>query len=160
MKKQYGGGGNKHNPIPDQVGGVGISPTSIYYKASGGSGGVVEAKNLVECRQSMTKKDYMEFHQACCDKMVSITKAKNADYSGDSLDPFANFQMIGHLVQLPNVVAIGFLTRMSDKLSRIGSFVTKGALQVKDESVEDTLLDLANYCILFAGYLRSQRGNK
>jgi hypothetical protein len=55
------------------------------------------------------------------------------------------------------VAEIGFLTRMSDKLSRIGSYVTKGILMVKDESIEDTLIDLANYCILFAGYIRSQK---
>lgn len=108
----------------------------------------------------MTKNEYMAFHEQCCQKMVAITKAKNSDYTGDSGDPFANFQQIGSLVQLANVVEIGFLTRMSDKLSRIGSFVTKGTLLVKDESIEDTLLDLANYCILFAGYLRSRRQSK
>ena len=105
----------------------------------------------------MTKQEYMEFHRACCDKMIDITKKKNSDYTGGSGDPFANFEQIGSLVQVKSVVEIGFLTRMSDKLSRIGSFVTKGFLLVKDESVEDTLLDLANYCILFAGYLRSKR---
>ena len=87
--------------------------------------------------------------------MVEVTKMKNADYTGGSADPFANFEQIGHLIQAPNVVSIGFLTRMSDKFSRIGSFISKGILLVKDESVEDTLIDLANYCILFAGYLRS-----
>jgi hypothetical protein len=105
----------------------------------------------------MTKAEYMAFHEECCKKMMTITRAKNSDYTGDSGDPFANFAQIGMLVQAPSVVEIGFLTRMSDKLSRIGSFVTKGTLLVKDESVEDTLLDLANYCLLFAGYLRSKR---
>jgi hypothetical protein len=103
------------------------------------------------------KESYMAFHKQCCEKMMAITKAKNSDYTGASEDPFANFAQIGALVQIPQVVEIGFLTRMSDKLSRIGSFVTKGSLKVADESVEDTLLDLANYCILFAGYLRSKR---
>lgn len=105
----------------------------------------------------MTKEEYMKFHAECCEKMIATTKAKNADYTGGSADPFANFQQVGHIVQLPQVVEIGFVTRMSDKFSRIGSFVTKGILQVKDESVEDTLIDMANYCILFAGYLRSKR---
>ncbi len=54
-------------------------------------------------------------------------------------------------------VSIVFLTRMSDKTSRIESFVENETLQVMDESVEDTLLDLANYAILFAGYLKEQR---
>lgn len=105
----------------------------------------------------MTKQEYMDFHRSCCDKMIEITKSKNSDYTGESGDPFANFKQVGALIQQPSVVEIGFFTRMSDKFSRIGSFITKGTLLVKDESVEDTLLDLANYCILFAGYLNAKR---
>jgi len=52
---------------------------------------------------------------------------------------------------------IGFLTRMLDKFCRLVSFVQLGVLLVKDESLEDTALDLANYCILFAGYVRSKK---
>lgn len=105
----------------------------------------------------MTKLEYMEFHRSQCEKMISITKVKNADYSGSGDDPFANFRQVSHIVQIPNVEEIGFVTRMSDKFSRIGSFVSKGILEVKDESVEDTLLDLANYCILFAGFIRDKK---
>ena len=103
----------------------------------------------------MTKEQYLSFHEACCKKMVEITKVKNADYTGSTNDPFANFR----LCELLDIATTeqGFLTRMTDKLSRINSFRQKGDLQVRDESVEDTLLDLANYCILMAGYLRSQR---
>lgn len=106
----------------------------------------------------MTKEEYMKFHKEFCDKMVSITQKKNADYAGSGDDPFSNFRQIAGLVQTKDldIVAVGFLTRMSDKFSRIGSFITKGELQVKDESVEDTLHDLANYSALFAGYLRSE----
>jgi hypothetical protein len=46
---------------------------------------------------------------------------------------------------------------MLDKVARVVTFVKKGVLQVKDESVEDTLLDLANYCILFAGYIKAKK---
>jgi len=104
----------------------------------------------------MTKQAYMEFHEKTCKRLMEVTKAKNADYTGGNDDPFANFRQIEKLVSVPNVVEIGFVTRMSDKLARIGSFVTKGELKVKEESVEDTLLDLANYCILMAGFLKSR----
>jgi hypothetical protein len=40
-------------------------------------------------------------------------------------------------------------------MARIASFVKNGELKVKDESVQDTLLDLANYSMLFAAYLKS-----
>lgn len=103
----------------------------------------------------MTKEAYMQFHEDCCKKMIAVTKAKNADYTGTSTDPFANFSRV-------EVIGIcsteqGFLTRMFDKFSRITSFVQKGVLQVKDESIEDTLIDLANYCILMAGFIRAKK---
>lgn len=107
----------------------------------------------------MTKQEYLEFHKKFCEKMVEITAKKNADYSGAGTDPFNNFRHIGHLVHTSavDVVAVGFLTRMSDKFSRIGSFIAKGKLMVEDESVEDTLIDLANYSALLAGFLRARR---
>lgn len=108
----------------------------------------------------MTRKSYMEYHKQCCEKMVKITEAKNHDYAGGGDDAFKNFRQIASLIgdQDGNqrgtgpvdIIAVGFLTRMSDKFSRIGSFVSEGNLLVKNESVEDTLMDLANYCILFS----------
>ncbi len=112
----------------------------------------------------MTKQEYIKFHEDFCSKMIEVTKAKNADYSGAGEDPFNNFRHIGNFVSgvetksghQVDVIAMGFLTRMTDKFSRIGSFISNGTLQVKDESVLDTLHDLANYSALFAGYLREQ----
>lgn len=103
----------------------------------------------------MNKAEYMQFHRECCDRMIAITKAKNADYTGATDNPFANFSRVEDLGI--SSTEQGFLTRMTDKLSRIISFVQKGVLQVKDESVEDTLLDLANYCILMSGYIRHRK---
>ncbi len=103
----------------------------------------------------MTKTEYMEFHRDCCDRMVEITRQKNADYTGTDASPFANFSR----TELNGVCSTeqGFLVRMGDKLARITSFVQTGVLLVKDESVEDTLLDLANYCVLMAGYIREKK---
>lgn len=94
----------------------------------------------------MTKLEYIEFHRECADKLVEITKQKNADYSGSGDDPFKNFRKRG---------ALGFLVRMDDKMSRIESFLENGSYQVKDESFLDTCLDLANYAILLVGFLKS-----
>lgn len=107
----------------------------------------------------MTKSEYIQLHKECCDKMVEITKRKNHDYSGgdSTTDPFLNFKSVEKL----NICSVeqGFLTRMCDKLSRITTLTinTGGNNQVKDESVEDTLLDLANYSILLLGYLKSKK---
>lgn len=103
----------------------------------------------------MTKSEYMAFHKAACEKMHTITKAKNADYTGTGANPFANFERVEALGICSTEQ--GFLTRMTDKMSRLSSFVQRGVLEVKDESVEDTLLDLANYSILLAAYIKAKK---
>ncbi|NIR13553.1 MAG: DUF1599 domain-containing protein [Desulfobacterales bacterium] len=103
----------------------------------------------------MNKQEYFEYHKNFCEKMISVTKAKNADYTGITDDPFANFTRVEALGICSTEQ--GFLTRMMDKFCRITSFVQKGVLEVKDESVEDTLHDLANYCVLMAGFIKRKR---
>lgn len=102
----------------------------------------------------MTKQQYFEFSENFFSECVEISKRKNADYTGKNTDPFSNFQSV-------EVLGIkteqGFLTRMMDKMKRIASFVENGELQVKDESVKDTLRDLANYSCLLAGYIESKK---
>lgn len=87
--------------------------------------------------------------------MVEIAKAKNHDYAGFDSDPFANFKIVENC----GIASVeqGFLTRMMDKVSRINSFVKQGVCNVKDEKIEDTLIDLANYSILMAGYIKSKK---
>lgn len=101
------------------------------------------------------KEEYLKFHKEFCDDMVKIAKAKNHDYSGFDDDPFANFK----IVEKCGIASTeqGFLTRMMDKMSRLNSFVQQGVCEVQDEKIEDTLKDLSNYCILFAGYLRQKK---
>lgn len=103
----------------------------------------------------MSKEEYLEFHKQFCKNMIEITVKKNADYTGASEDPFANFRHIDHFGVA--TVEQGFFTRMTDKFSRIASFIKLGVLLVKDESIYDTLLDNANYSALFAGYLKSEK---
>jgi len=106
----------------------------------------------------MNRAEFVACFKSFTGCMVQVMEKKNADYSGASDDPFANFSAVKNLGICS--VEAGFLTRMSDKLSRIASFAKRGELSVKDESAEDTLLDLANYSILLACYLRAQRQAK
>ncbi len=103
----------------------------------------------------MERQEYLDFHATQCTRMLEITRKKNADYTGDSGDPFFNFTRVEAMgiASTPQ----GFLTRMLDKFARITSFAQKGKLEVEDESVQDTLLDLANYCILMMGYIEDQK---
>ncbi len=104
----------------------------------------------------MNREEYFKFHEHFCQRMAKVTAEKNHDYAGASgVDPFANFTV----VEKTGICSTeqGFLTRMSDKMSRIATFCKEGKLMVKSESVQDTLLDLANYSALLAGYIESKK---
>ena len=101
----------------------------------------------------MNKVEYFQFSEEFFKNCLETSKKKNADYCGVTEDPFANFKAVE---TLGISTEVGFLTRMMDKMKRISSFVEQGQLQVKDESVTDTLQDLANYSCLLAGYIKSK----
>jgi len=104
----------------------------------------------------MTKKEYFEFAEKFFKECIDISRKKNADYTGNDANPFSNFQSVE---VLGITTEQGLLTRMMDKMKRVASFTEKGELQVKDESVTDTLRDLANYSCLLAGYIESKKQN-
>lgn len=99
----------------------------------------------------MNKQEFFQYHIEFTRKMLKISQQKNADYTGGDESPFANFTAVER-----NGIASteqGFLTRMMDKMQRINSYAQQGKLEVADEKVEDTLMDLANYCILMSAYI-------
>jgi hypothetical protein len=103
----------------------------------------------------MTKEEYFDFAEKFFATCLEISKSKNADYTGNNEDPFANFANTSTCGGANTEQ--GFLVRMTDKMMRISSFVKLGQLQVKDESVIDTLRDLSNYSALLAGYIESKK---
>lgn len=72
------------------------------------------------------------------DRMTSIFAEKRADYGPSTEETFRKFG------------PVSFLVRMHDKLNRLDNLFVKGDIdrKVRDESVRDTLMDLANYCII------------
>lgn len=74
-------------------------------------------------------------HAEICKKLHGVYKAKNADY-GDS---FARVRK-----KYPNAILI----RLNDKLNRLESLESGQCSKVPDKSIEDTILDMANYCIM------------
>lgn len=103
----------------------------------------------------LTKEAYVQFHKDFCARMHEVTKRKSADYTGHSSDPFANFKMVEHF----NVASLetGIFIRLLDKMSRLSSFLKKGVLEVKDESIEDTILDACNYLIILASAIQDKK---
>ena len=47
--------------------------------------------------------------------------------------------------------------RLGDKLNRVSSLIKRGELKENDESLEDTLLDMAGYAILGLKYLEEHK---
>ena len=68
-------------------------------------------------------------------ELLPLGTAKGRDYS-EIQDCFSNFRDFGWK---------GVVVRMGDKFQRIKMFTKKGELEIKSETVEDTLLDLINY---------------
>lgn len=77
----------------------------------------------------------IEIHGQICCELNDLYKQKNHDY-GNS---FAILRK-----ELPNSI----LVRIYDKYQRLKTLLTGAEQKVKDESIEDTLMDLANYCIM------------
>ena len=102
----------------------------------------------------MTREELIRLHKFYCEKMNALVQRKNADYTNES-GPFSNFERVEALGIA--TTEQGFLTRLMDKFCRVITFVQRGTLKVSDESVEDTLLDLANYSLLLCAYIQSKR---
>lgn len=77
-----------------------------------------------------------ELFKKITEKMYEVYKAKNADY-GDSFNITRN--------EYPNAILI----RLQDKFLRLKQLYRNNfKANVQNESVKDTLMDMANYCIL------------
>lgn len=104
-----------------------------------------------------SQEKYLNMFKSITDEMYETTKRKNSDYTGDASDAFKNFTMVEDLTEGVITTEQGFYTRMSDKWMRFTGFMKNGVLKVKDEKIEDTLLDLAVYCILLVCYRRAKK---
>lgn len=89
----------------------------------------------------------VEEHAKICTEMNETYAKKNHDYGNSFGETFGKLGIISAI------------TRISDKYNRLVSLCTlpDNERQVKDESISDTLLDLANYCIMTEIELRRSK---
>ena len=78
----------------------------------------------------------VEMHRKLCEELNKLYEKKNHDY-GDSF----------HLSYMEEGMAMPRI-RLSDKLNRLKTLSRAENQEVKDESIRDTLIDLANYAIM------------
>lgn len=85
-----------------------------------------------------TKIDRMDIYQYILNNLEETYKNKNNDYGNSVADTYEKF---GDL---------SFLVRITDKYNRLLTLCNPNNEQkVKDEKIDDTILDLANYCLLW-----------
>lgn len=80
--------------------------------------------------------DLIERHLILCNRLNSIYEQKNKAY-GNSFGE--TFEKLG---------IISAITRISDKYNRLVNLATHTDVDNGDEAIEDTLLDMANYCLM------------
>lgn len=97
----------------------------------------------------------MKLARAECEAILSIVQKKNSDYSGGSDDPFDNFK-VSERIGLAKA-EIGLLIRMMDKVQRVRSFLSKGELQVKNESAQDAVRDIIGYSLVLLGIMEDNK---
>lgn len=78
-------------------------------------------------------------------QMLETFKKKNADYGDSTSQTYKEFGLTSYAI------------RLNDKLNRIKSFCKKGKLEVKDEGVVDSLMDMASYCLLAVIDIKNQK---
>lgn len=94
---------------------------------------------VIYCLSILGKKPVLsnnvEQFMSITQNMTKIYAAKNHDYGNSFEESLDEFGLVASVV------------RMGDKMNRIKSLIKKEA-QVKDESIKDTLLDIANYAVM------------
>ena len=78
----------------------------------------------------------LQKHKDLCQKLNDTYTQKNSDY-GDSFSQ--TFNALG---------LISAITRISDKYNRVCNLALSNTAHVKDETIVDTLMDMANYCLM------------
>lgn len=85
-----------------------------------------------------------ESHQKILTELHDTYIRKNQDYGNSFSEQYGEYGMLSLII------------RLDDKLRRLKQ-LNGNTAQVKDENVEDTLLDLANYAIM--GAMELNKGN-
>jgi len=90
------------------------------------------------------------------ESMKKIHIKKNADYASES-NPFSNFERSGTVASWFTIpIDRAFAVLIGTKLARLAELLEPGRI-ANNESVEDSFLDMATYCILWASYKKRKQ---
>lgn len=92
-----------------------------------------------------TFEERADMHLRILQEIHDTYRKKNSDYGGSFTNLYRKFGLVSPVIKL------------YDKLTRLESLINKD-IEVVDESIEDTLLDMANYAIMTALEMRIDNG--
>jgi hypothetical protein len=127
-------------PYPMATEGLVLAETDWFTDSS-----TYDAESMYPPKQlSLADLDNVKVHDRICLELNNIYEKKNADYGNSFENSLDKHGLIAGIV------------RMDDKMSRLISLNSKNEQQVLDESLRDTLMDLANYAIMSVMWLDEQ----
>lgn len=100
----------------------------------------------------MTKEELISNIKETYSLGVGIIEAKNSDYATPS-DPWKNFRLAEAIGISPKKA---ILIRILDKIARISNLLDKEE-KVKDETIQDSLLDCINYTAILKAYIDNEK---
>jgi hypothetical protein len=104
---------------------------------------------------SPQKTDFSHFiqeTQTLLNRCIELLRSKSHDYA-EGGDAFVNFKTAAQVAGISPEQTL--LTLLGMKISRLTQLVAKGK-KAKNESVEDTMLDIINYVLLLRGMMQEQ----
>jgi|GEM_PF-2583505 len=87
----------------------------------------------------------IELHKKFLNEIHELYKRKNADYGNSFSEQFNEYGLLSAVI------------RLDDKMRRLKQLM-KHEAQVKDEGIEDTLIDLASYAIMALMEMNKKNG--
>jgi len=106
------------------------------------SGNIININNVENPEVLERARQFSEIEK----EMLATYKKKNNDYGDAFTESMKEFGLTCSAI------------RLGDKYRRLKSLLNKRQC-VEDESIEDTLLDMANYAIMTVMYIRQNKSN-
>lgn len=107
----------------------------------------------------MNRHELIEYHAEICREARALMERKNHDYAGEEAkNPWMNFERSEIMGVCKTEQA--FMVRILDKVSRLITFIEAGELQVKEEGVQDSIVDIINYMVLFGAFIEDQKSKE
>ena len=112
------------------------------------NGQILDVKSMYPEQLTLDDINNVQIHGKVCQELTETYKKKNADYGNSFENSLDKHGLIAGIV------------RMDDKMSRLISLNSKKEQLVLDESMRDTLMDLANYAIMSVMWLDNKSGEE